>query len=95
MVFKLSEKPVGKDSSNPAYITVTREFLQVSMHAHQGKSDGAGRMKILCSSQCFVEKGRSHREMPGMLKKSHRLAKAPERSAMCVNRKDGERKELG
>ena len=54
------------------------------MHTHQTKSDGAGRMKIIGSSQCLFEKGRAHCKMPGILKKSHRFAKAPERSAMRI-----------
>ena len=71
IVFKLVEQPVGKDFSNSTHIAVTGKFMQVSMHAYQRKSDGAGRMKILDNSLGLVEKGRAHCEMPGILKKSH------------------------
>ena len=54
------------------------------MHAHQTKSDGAGRMKILDSLQCLVEEGRAHCEMPGILKKRHRFAEAPDRPSMRI-----------
>src|SRR4030042_5967094 len=84
VVLELIEKPVGKNFPDPAHITVACKSIKVAMNSNQGKSDGAGRIKVLGGFQRLVKEIRAHCQLSGIVKKSHGFAKAPERSAMSI-----------
>ena len=44
--------------------------MQVGMNAHQGKSDGSGRIKVLDSFYRLAEERRAHCHLPGIVKES-------------------------